>query len=163
MTGIDTATYRQVLGRFCTGVAVVTSLDADGAPVGLTVGSFSSVSLDPPLVAFFVARTSTTFPAIAASGRFCANILGAGQDELGMRFARSGGDKFAGVDWWSATTGAPVLSGSHGFVDCEIDTIDTFGDHHLVVGRVAELGAEETTDRPLVFYTSAFHQLREVC
>ncbi|MEN0135785.1 MAG: flavin reductase family protein [Rhodococcus sp. (in: high G+C Gram-positive bacteria)] len=150
--------YRTVLGKFCTGVVAVTALDPTGNPVGLTVGSFSSVSLDPALVAFFVAHTSTTFPTIAASGRFCANILAADQHHLGRTFARSGTDKFAGIDWTPATTGSPRLTGAHAWIDCHIHLVQPVGDHHLVVGRIVELGATNTPD-PLLFYTSTFHHL----
>ncbi|MFE5705432.1 flavin reductase family protein [Rhodococcus koreensis] len=150
--------YRTVLGKFCTGVVAVTALDDTGNPVGLTVGSFSSVSLDPALVAFFVGRGSTTFPKVAASGRFCANILSADQHELGRAFARSGTDKFRGIDWTPATTGSPRLAGAHAWIDCHIDLVQPVGDHDLVVGRVVELGATDTPD-PLLFYTSTFHQL----
>ncbi|MGW5146393.1 flavin reductase family protein [Rhodococcus koreensis] len=150
--------YRTVLGKFCTGVVAVTALDHAGNPVGLTVGSFSSVSLDPALVAFFVGQGSTTFPKVAAHGRFCANILAADQHDLGRAFARSGTDKFRGIDWTPTHAGSPRLTGAHAWIDCDIDLVQPVGDHDLVVGRVVELGATDARD-PLLFYTSTFHQL----
>ena len=150
--------YRAVLGKFCTGVVAVTALDDNGNPVGLTVGSFSSVSLDPALVAFFVGCNSTTFPKVSRYGRFCANILSADQHELGRAFARSGSDKFHGIDWTPSHTGSPRLAGAHAWIDCDVDLVQPVGDHHLVVGRVVELGATDDRD-PLLFYTSTFHQL----
>lgn len=151
--------YRQVLGKFCTGVVVITARDHNADPVGFTVGSFSSVSLEPALVAFFVDHNSTTFPKVREYGRFCVNVLAADQDQLGRAFARSGGDKFTGVEWSATATGSPRLAGAHAWIDCEIDVVQPIGDHDLVVGRVADLGASEEPE-PLVFYSSAFHRLR---
>ncbi|MFF0815131.1 flavin reductase family protein [Rhodococcus sp. NPDC003318] len=152
------AAYRGILSRFCTGVVVITARDEADGPVGMTVGSFSSVSMDPPLVAFYATHTSTTFPKIAASGRFCANILAADQHTLGRSFARSGADKFAGVQWTPTRWGVPRLDGVEAWIDCEVDLIQTIGDHDLVVGRVVDLGAETDRD-PLLFYSSGFHRL----
>lgn len=157
----DALHFRAVLGQFCTGVVVVTSADVEGNPLGMAVGSFSSVSLSPPLVAFFVAHTSTTFPKIAASGRFCANILSHDQIDVCRAFSRSGGDKFDGVDWHPTSAGAPVLSGAHGWIECSIDSVQRLGDHDLVVGRVEQLDSAGDEERsPLVFYRSGFHALK---
>lgn len=158
-TSLDPAHFRRVLGEFSTGVVVVTSISDDGTPIGLAVGSFSSVSLTPPLVAFFVAHTSTTFPRIAETGRFCANILSHTQLEVCRTFSRSGGDKFDGVHWQPAPSGAPVLDGVHGWIDCRISSIQRLGDHDLVVGEVVDLDAEGGEASPLVFYRSGFHAL----
>jgi 3-hydroxy-9,10-secoandrosta-1,3,5(10)-triene-9,17-dione monooxygenase reductase component len=151
--------FRRVLGEFTTGVVVVTSIDRGGSPLGMAVGSFSSVSLTPPLVAFFVAHTSTTFPKISASGRFCANILSHDQLDVCKAFSRSGGNKFDGVDWAPSPSGAPVLTGVHGWVDCTISSVQRLGDHDLVVGQVKELDADGGDRSPLVFYRSGFHSL----
>lgn len=157
-TAIEPTHFRRVLGEFSTGVVVVTSIDQD-TPLGMAVGSFSSVSLEPPLVAFFVAHTSTTFPKIAATGRFCANILSHDQLDTCKSFSRSGGDKFDGVDWAPSPSGAPVLAGVHGWIDCSISSVQRLGDHDLVVGQVEELDAEGGDRSPLVFYRSGFHSL----
>ncbi|MFE0701959.1 flavin reductase family protein [Streptomyces sp. NPDC058872] len=153
---VEPGEFRRVLGHFASGVTVVTALDADG-PAGFACQSFASLSLDPPLVAFMVARTSTTWPRIAAAGTFCVNVLGADQDGLCRSFAVSGADKFAGVDWAPApATGSPRLNGAPAWIDCAITTVHTGGDHLIVVGRVAALGAEEDGGGPLLFHRGRF-------
>lgn len=143
---VDGAEFRRVLGHFASGVTIVTALDEAG-PTGFACQSFASLSLDPPLVVFMVARTSTTWPRIARAGRFCVNVLGAGQGALCRAFAVSGADKFAGVAWDPApATGSPRLPGAPAWVDCVIAAVHTGGDHLIVVGRVAALGA--TADDP---------------
>ncbi|WP_267246506.1 flavin reductase family protein [Streptomyces sp. PR69] len=135
------AEFRRVLGHFATGVTVVTALDADG-PAGFACQSFASLSLDPPLIAFMVGRTSTTWPRIARAGAFCVNILGAHQAALCRGFAVSGADKFAGVEWDAApATGSPRLAGVPAWIDCTIQAVHTGGDHLIVVGRVRALDA----------------------
>jgi len=138
---IDPNKYRQVLGHFPTGVTVITATQADGTPVGFTIGSFTSVSLDPPLVGFLPMATSGTWAAISASGSFCVNILGADQADLCWRFASSKIENpFEGVDWQpSPISGSPVLPGTIAWIDCSIEQVVEAGDHHLVIGRVLEL------------------------
>jgi 3-hydroxy-9,10-secoandrosta-1,3,5(10)-triene-9,17-dione monooxygenase reductase component len=131
--------FRTVLGRLPTGVVVVAGGDPE-SPSALVVGSFMSVSLEPPLVAVCVAKTSSSWPAIEASGQFCANVLGEGQEELARRFAKSGGDKFAGVDWSPApATGSPLLADVAAWIDCSIYERYEAGDHWLVLGEVLQL------------------------
>ncbi|MEU6165289.1 flavin reductase family protein [Streptomyces tanashiensis] len=152
---VDPGEFRRVLGHFASGVTIVTALDADG-PAGFACQSFASLSLDPPLVAFMVARTSTTWPRIAAAGTFCVNVLGAGQGALCRSFAVSGADKFAGVEWGPApVTGSPRLAGAPAWIDCAITAVHTGGDHLIVVGRVASLGAERESE-PLLFHQGRF-------
>ncbi len=156
---VDPAEFRRVLGHFASGVTIVTALDATG-PTGFACQSFASLSLDPPLVAFMVARTSTTWPRIADAGAFCVNILGAGQRELCRSFAVSGADKFAGVDWTPApTSGSPLLPDAPAWIDCAITAVHTGGDHLIVVGRVDSLGATEDSD-PLLFHRGRFGRFR---
>lgn len=139
MAGFDSTRFRQVLGRYPTGVTVVTAPSASG-PVGLTVGSFTSVSLDPPLVGWLPQKTSTTWPAVEAAGAFCVNILAADQGELCWRFAKDSDDKFAGVAWTpSPATGSPVLDGAVAWIDCAIEAVADAGDHWWVLGRVLDL------------------------
>jgi 3-hydroxy-9,10-secoandrosta-1,3,5(10)-triene-9,17-dione monooxygenase reductase component len=157
---IDTVHYRTVLGQFATGVVAVTSVGPVGNPLGLAVGSFSSVSLDPPLVAFFVAHTSTTFPAIARTGRFCINILAHDQRDVCTAFSRSGGEKFRGIEHRPSPGGAPILVGTLGWIDCTISVTHRLGDHDLVVGEVKGLAATNADKAPLVFHRSAFHDLQ---
>ncbi|GGR76028.1 hypothetical protein GCM10010284_06190 [Streptomyces rubiginosohelvolus] len=155
---IAPAEFRRVLGHFASGVTVVTARDADG-PTGFACQSFASLSLDPPLVSFMVARTSTTWPRIARAGVFCVNVLGAEQSALCRGFAVSGSDKFAGVAYGDApATGSPLLDSVPAWIDCRIHAVHTGGDHLIVVGRVEALGAEEEGE-PLLFHRGAFGRL----
>ncbi|MCF3166008.1 flavin reductase family protein [Streptomyces violaceoruber] len=147
--------FRRVLGHFASGVTVVTARDADG-PAGFACQSFASLSLDPPLVSFMVARTSTTWPRIARAGAFCVNILGAEQGALCRGFAVSGADKFAGVGYADApATSSPLLDSVPAWIDCRVHAVHTGGDHLIVVGRVEALGAAEEGE-PLLFHRGAF-------
>ena len=130
--------FRDVLGLFCTGVTVVTSISGD-EPVGMTCQSFSSVSLDPPLVMFCPAKTSRAWPLMRAAGFFCVNFLSEGQREISNAMASKGADKFEGVSWRPAATGAPLLEGVQGYVDCTVETVHEAGDHYIVMGRVTQL------------------------
>ncbi|MFB7279373.1 flavin reductase family protein [Streptomyces hydrogenans] len=153
---VDPAEFRRVLGHFASGVTLVTTVDEAG-PTGFACQSFASLSLDPPLVAFMVARTSTTWPRIAAAGTFCVNILGAGQGPLCRAFAVSGADKFAGVEWTpTPVTGTPRLTGTPAWIDCAITAVHTGGDHLIVVGRVEALGTDDTDTEPLLFHRGRF-------
>ncbi|MEV0222971.1 flavin reductase family protein [Streptomyces sp. NPDC050704] len=160
---VDAAEFRRVLGNFATGVTVVTAPATDGedgpaGPAGFACQSFSSLSLDPPLVAFMVGRTSTTWPRIARAGVFCVNILGAHQGELCRGFAVSGPDKFAGVVYDAApVSGSPRLAGAPAWIDCTIHAVHTGGDHLIVVGRVDALGTSDGDDgSPLLFHRGRF-------
>ena len=146
--------FRDVLGRFCTGVTVVTSVSGD-RPVGMTCQSFTSVSLDPPLVLFCPAKTSRAWPQMQRAGFFCVNLLSHDQLELSDAFARKGVDKFAGVTWRPSATGAPLLDGVLGWVDCTIYAVHEAGDHYVVIGRVMDLGVEDAP-HPLLFYQGQY-------
>ena len=147
--------FRDVLGRFATGVTVVTAI-SDGTPVGLTCQGFMSVSLDPPLVAFAPARGSRAWPLIERSGSYCVNLLAADQAELSNRMASRGTDKFAGLGWApSPLTGSPLLAGTLGYVDCRIEAVHEAGDHWLVVGRVVDLAATDAADA-LTYYRGRY-------
>lgn len=156
---VDQAEFRRVLGAFATGVTVITApagADEDG-PAGFACQSFTSLSLDPPLVAFMVGRTSTTWPRIARAGVFCVNVLSAGQADLCRAFAASGADKFAGVAHDPApATGSPRLTGALAWIDCTIHAVHTGGDHLIVVGRVNTLKTADTDERPLLFHRGRF-------
>ncbi len=151
--------FRDVLGRFASGVTVVTAISG-GEPVGLTCQSFSSVSLNPPLVVFIPSKTSRAWPMIQRSGRFCVNFLADGQAELSNRMASRGVDKFAGVSWTpSEQTGSPILGGTLGYVDCQIQSAHEAGDHYVVIGRVLDLGVpapEAGADKPLLFFEGKY-------
>ena len=148
----DSARFRNVLGRVPTPVVVVTGMDGDGRPHGITIGSFTSVSLDPLLVGFLPGTTSRSWAAIRESGRFCVNVLGAEQSELCWRFAKEGDDKFAGLEWSRSPGGSPILAGVPAWIDCAIETESEAGDHHFVTGRVEALDADETSDDAMVFF-----------
>lgn len=151
---LDQARFREVLGHFATGVTVVTAVE-EGTPVGFTCQSFTSLSLDPPMVALAPGKSSTSWPRIAQAGAFCVNILSDGQEALGRTFAVSGGDKFAGVSWAPGpVAGTPVLEGSLAWLECALEAIHDAGDHELVVGKVLDMGVGR--GRPLVFYRSGF-------
>lgn len=153
--------FRDVLGRFCSGVTVVTALSG-GEPVGMTCQSFSSVSLFPPLVTFIPAKTSRAWPAIQRSGSFCVNFLAADQTELSNTMAKRGIDKFADVAWTPASTGSPLLEGVIGHVDCTIHAVHPAGDHYIVVGKVVDLGfAEDAPADPLLFYQGRYRTTRD--
>ncbi|MCX5012459.1 flavin reductase family protein [Streptomyces sp. NBC_00555] len=158
---VSPAEFRAVLGNFASGVTVITAPpgeDEEG-PAGFACQSFASLSLDPPLVTFMVARTSTTWPRIARAGVFCVNILGAEQGELCRSFAVSGADKFAGVTHTPApVTGSPQLDAVPAWIDCRIHAVHTGGDHLIVVGKVVAMGAAGEGD-PLLFHKGRFGRL----
>lgn len=134
---------------------MVTGLD-HGRPVGLAVSSFTSVSLEPALVAFCVSNRSGTWPSLrAGGGTFCVNILADGQEALSRAFAARGPDRFEGVGWRPAPSGAPVLSGVLAWIDCTVDAEHEAGDHVIVVGQARALNVEQE-GRPLVFYRGGY-------
>lgn len=153
----DSRELRRILGHFCTGVVIVTALDA-GEPVGMTCQSFSSLSLDPPLVMFSPARTSTTWPRIRQAGRFAINILASGQEQLCRDFAVSGADKFASVQWRTGVSGMPLLAGSLAHIECQLESVLPGGDHDIVIGSPIAL-AEDVTLDPLLFFRSTFDRI----
>lgn len=147
--------FRDVLGRFATGVTVVTSISG-GKPVGMTCQSFSSVSLNPPLVLFCPAKTSRAWPKIQRSGKFCVNLLAHDQAEISNVMASRGVDKFAGVSWKpSEKTGSPLLDGILGHVDCTVYAVHEAGDHYIVIGRVVDLDVTGVP-HPLLFFRGRY-------
>lgn len=140
---------RRVLGSFATGVVVVTGEDDEG-PVGFACQSFASVSLDPPLVLFCPAHTSTSWPRIAASGHFVVNVLAADQREVCAQFATSGADKFAGLDW-TQTAWGPAIEDCLAQIMCTIEDVHRAGDHDIVVGHVQQL-VTPREEGPLLFF-----------
>jgi 3-hydroxy-9,10-secoandrosta-1,3,5(10)-triene-9,17-dione monooxygenase reductase component len=149
-----TEEFRRVLSHYPTGVVVVTGA-TPGGPVGLAVGSFTSVSLEPRMVGFFVDLGSTSWPPIRATGRFAINVLASDQRDVCSAFARSGGDKFEGCKWHPAASGSPILDGVVAWIDCELERAAETGDHWFVLGRVIEL-ASERDQHPLIFHRGAF-------
>lgn len=152
----DQARFREVLGHFATGVAVVTAVNENG-PLGFTAQSFTSVSLDPALVGVCPSRLSLTWPKIEAAGAFCVNMLTSGQEVLARAFAARPTDRFAGVGWApSPVTGSPVLTGALAWVDCRVHAVHEAGDHLIAVGRVVGLGIGEAEGAPLLFYRGGY-------
>ena len=154
--GFDSKHFRAVLGHFPTGVTIVTGL-TDGAPAGFTIGSFTSISLDPPLVGFLPQTDSDTWAAIADYGKFCVNVLRDDQADLCWRFAKSGvgDDRFDEVTWTHSPTGCPIIEGVGAWIDCTLEHQIELGDHYMVVGRVVDLDHHTDPHVPLVFYKGA--------
>ncbi|MGR7024517.1 flavin reductase family protein [Geodermatophilus sp. URMC 62] len=151
---VDPQVMRDVLGHFASGVTVVTASTGE-APIGFTCQSFSSLSLDPPLVALAPARTSSTWPRLRDIGRFCVNVLAEDQSGLSAAFARSGSDKFAGVPWRPSPHGSPVLDDVVAWIDCALWAEYDGGDHTIVAARVLDLGADPDR-RPLLFHRGRY-------
>lgn len=150
---------REVLGHFATGVVVVTAA-GPGGPLGFTCQSFSSLSLDPPLVSLAPARTSSTWPRIRQVGTFCVNVLADDHEQHSVRFARSGVDRFSGVGWAPGPDGTPVLDGVAAWVVATLEHEYDGGDHTIVVGRVRALGADPTRT-PLLFHRGRYGRLHD--
>ncbi|MBS1880489.1 MAG: flavin reductase family protein [Actinobacteria bacterium] len=146
------------MGHLPTGVSIVTGHD-DNGPSGLAVGSFMSISLEPPLIAISPGLTSTSWPVIEATGHFCVNVLSEHQAELARRFAVSGGDKFAELEWRHGPSGSPILGGVIAWIDCKVSSQQVAGDHWLVLGEVIELDLEAEHE-PLIFHRGAFDRFR---
>jgi 3-hydroxy-9,10-secoandrosta-1,3,5(10)-triene-9,17-dione monooxygenase reductase component len=155
---LDEARFRTVLGHFPSGLVVVAAAGAHG-PQGFTCQSFMSVSLDPPLVAFAPSRSSRTWEAIWGAGTFTVNVLGEDQEDLCRVFAGSGRSKFEGVGWRPARSGAPLLEGAVGWLDCRLWSASEAGDHWVVLGEVVDLGVVSGA-RPLVFFRGGYTGLR---
>jgi flavin reductase (DIM6/NTAB) family NADH-FMN oxidoreductase RutF len=151
---LDAARFRQVLGHFATGVVVIAG-QHDDQPTGLTVQSFTSLSLDPPLVSFAVGHGSSTWPKLRESGAFSVNILADDQEALCRTFATSGADKFEGVGWRLGGSGAPILDDVLAWLECRIEVEHDAGDHELIIGRVVDMDVARE-GKPLLFYRGGF-------
>ena len=154
---IDPALFRETLGHYPTGVAVVTAIAGDGKPVGMVVGTFSSVSLDPPLIAFFPASSSKSFRQLRTARTFAVNVLAADQEQLCRRLSTSEADKFDGVRWRPGPLGSPILEGAVSWIECTFEEVRQAGDHYVVLGRVHELAVERST-LPLLFFQGGYGQ-----
>ena len=158
---IDTALFRSALGAYPTGVAVITARGADNQRHGLVVGSFTSISLDPPLVGFFPDKRSQSWAQIAPIGRFCVNVLGSDQLDLCRRFAARADDKFADLAHGHTPSGQPLLENAIAWIDCTVERVTEVGDHFLVVGAVEALGRRDS-GTPLLFFSGQYHDLAEL-
>jgi 3-hydroxy-9,10-secoandrosta-1,3,5(10)-triene-9,17-dione monooxygenase reductase component len=154
---IDQARFRRVLGHLPTGVTVITAHGKDG-PVGMAANSVTSVSLDPPLILFCPAKSSTTWPEIRAAERFCVNVMAGHHEEVTRRFAAKGADRFSGVDHEHRPTG-PALTDAVAWIECELHDEHDAGDHTIVVARVVAIAAASGVE-PLVFFAGSYGSFR---
>lgn len=154
METLDSREFRRILGHYPTGVCVVTALQGS-KPIGMVVGSFTSVSLDPPLVAFLPDRGSTTWPQIEAAGHFCVNILSERQQAVCKAFSARTGNRFDTVAYRVSTSGLPIIDGVIAWIDCQLHAVHEAGDHYIVIGRVRALEVERS-DPPLVFLRGSY-------
>lgn len=157
MSDFDSRAFRNACGSFATGVAVVTARPPVGEPVGFTANSFTSVSLDPPLVLFTLGRAAGCLPGFEAAGHFAINILAESQRALSERFADPGSDKWQGVATEPGATGAPLLAGTIATLECRTEAVLDGGDHRIFLGRVVRLSVAEGS--PLVFHRGGYHAL----
>lgn len=154
MSSVDSIQFRNALGQFATGVTVITSTDAHGRPVGVTASSFNSVSLDPPLVLWSLAKNAASLQAYQESGHFCVHVLASSHEDLSQRFASKGSDKFAGLDWDRGLGDVPLLKDFAAQFQCKTTYQYEGGDHVIFVGEVMEYTARE--EEPLVFHKGKY-------
>jgi len=152
---VDRQDLRDALGSFATGVAIVTSIDDSGTPVGVTVNSFSSVSMNPPLVLFCLDRNAFSLPTFLEASHFAINILEIGQAELSRRFATPMADKWAGLRWIAGAGGVPLLPGCVAWLECRRHEVLEGGDHLIIVGKVA--AAKNQPDREALLYKQGLY------
>ena len=157
-TGHDPRTLRDALGCFATGVTVVTCLGADGKPAGLTVNSFTSVSLEPPLLLVCIRKDATSAPALTTASRFAINVLQTGQKPASISFSTRGDDRFGATRWSCAEGGAPILEESLGVFECERYALYDGGDHHILVGQVVKASFDGGLD-PLLYFRGRYRRL----
>jgi flavin reductase (DIM6/NTAB) family NADH-FMN oxidoreductase RutF len=154
---IDHDLFRAVLGRFASGITVITATAPDGTPHGMTVSAFSSLSLDPPLILACIANDATMAPLLDRSSSFTVNILSSQQEALSRRFAGPLDDRFAGVGYAMGELGNPVLDDVLAWLECRLAARHPAGDHTILVGEVAQAGVRD--GRPLLYYRGGYAQL----
>ncbi|MDC0033529.1 flavin reductase family protein [Alphaproteobacteria bacterium] len=156
---IEPREFRDTVGCFATGITIITTVDADGNPVGLTANSFSSVSLDPPMVLFCLDRNVASFDAFQPNGHFAINILSTGQQDLSNRFAKSGPEKWDGVAFDTWDTGSPILPGCLASLECKVSSINEGGDHVIVIGEVICMTRADQDVMPLLYFRGGYSDL----
>ncbi len=149
--------YRRTCARFATGITVITARDENGHPHGMTVNSFSSVSLDPPLVMVSIDLRNAILGHFLTSPHFAVNVLAEDQEGLSRRFASASENRFHGVEWRAAESGAPLLAGALAYLECAVTKVMEIGDHSVLIGEVRH--AEYRDGRPLLFYESSYRKL----
>lgn len=155
---LDPHAFRQALGHFATGIAVVTARGHDGAAIGMTMTSFNSVSLDPPLVLFSVARSAWSLPAMQAADSYAINVLENAQQDVSDRFARASSDKWADTDHRPGVSGAPLINGALAHFECAPWAHHDGGDHVIFLARVLEFSVARQGE-PLIFFRGRYHRL----
>ena len=157
-TGSDPRTLRDALGCFATGVTVVTCLDEAGRPVGLTANSFTSLSLDPPLLLVCVAKASASAVPLTRAAHFAVNVLQTLQQPASITFSTRGEDRFGQTEWSTGEHGAPVLMESLSVFECRRSAVHDGGDHHILVGEVVKASFEPGLD-PLLYFRGSYRRL----
>ena len=157
-SGHDARTLRDALGCFATGVTVVTCLGPDGKPAGLTVNSFTSVSLDPPLLLVCLAKKAASAAALIEAPHFAVNVLQTGQQPASIRFATRDEDRFGATPWACGEAGAPILAESLGVFECERHAVHDGGDHHILIGQVVKASFDASLD-PLLYFRGKYRRL----
>ena len=157
-TGSDPRTLRDALGSFATGVTVVTCFDEQGEPFGLTANSFTSVSLDPPLLLVCVHKHANCATALTGAEHFAVNVLQTGQQPASIRFSTRHDDRFGPNDWSPGELGAPVLTESMAVFECRSHAVHEGGDHHILVGEVIKASFDPSLD-PLLFFRGKYRRL----
>jgi flavin reductase (DIM6/NTAB) family NADH-FMN oxidoreductase RutF len=157
-SGHDPRTLRDALGCFATGVTVVTCLGRDGTPAGLTVNSFTSVSLHPPLLLVCLHKMAASSAALTEASHFAVNVLQTGQQPASIRFATRDEDRFGTTPWACGEAGAPILKDSLGVFECERHAVHDGGDHHILIGQVVKASFDGGLD-PLLFFRGRYRRL----
>jgi flavin reductase (DIM6/NTAB) family NADH-FMN oxidoreductase RutF len=157
-TGSDQRTLRDALGCFATGVTVVTCLNEEGDPAGLTVNSFTSVSLEPPLLLVCIAKAAASAEALTQASHFAVNVLQTGQQPASIRFSTRDQDRFGATPWSCGEAGAPILKDSLGVFECERFAVYDGGDHHILVGQVVKASFDAGLD-PLLYFRGRYRRL----
>jgi len=155
----DSKLQRKIMGRFATGVTVVTTAGKGGMG-GLTANAVASLSLDPPLVLVAVDKQAGSYPEIKENGCYAMNILAADQEEISRRFATPGPKDYSGLKWKAVVTGAPVFDGALGYVDCRLAEVLPGGDHDIFIGEIVA-GDGRDDGLPLLYYSGKYRQLAE--
>ncbi len=158
--GNDTLTLRKVLGRFVTGVTIVTTMSDDQKPHGLTINSFTSVSLEPPLVLICIAKDAGTLPHFLGNEHFAINLLAHDQTKISQKFATHNIDRFAGIDWQRGEFGAPLIDGALAYIECQRHETHEAGDHYIILGKVEKANFYDDKD-PLLYYCGQYQGLEK--
>ncbi|MFX3635685.1 MAG: flavin reductase family protein [Candidatus Pristimantibacillus sp.] len=159
---MDSTVWRSTMGKFATGVTIITTIDTEGNPMGMTANAFTSLSLDPPLVLICIDNKSGTLTQLLASKKYCVNLLASSQENLSRIFARRGGaEKFENVPYSAGVTGVPVLDGCLASVECMVTNVVEGGDHLILVGEGIQIHEVGDATEPLIFYKGKYEKLNK--